>query len=318
MRDPYDVLGVARTATQDEVKKVYRKLAKQLHPDKNPGNNKIAERFKEVSAAYHVLGDEKLRARFDRGEIDASGAERGAAGFNHAGGAGTGGFGRGYTSTGAAGGFEGFSFRTGPDGGAEDLFADLFGGGRRGARRDFRSRGADQKYGLTVSFVDAVRGGTKRLTLPTGKVLDVKIPAGITDGQQIRLKHQGEPGTGGAAAGDALIEVTIEPHPLFTRKGNDLHVELPITLPEAVLGAKINVPTVDGAVTMTVPKGSNTGTMLRLKGKGVAGRHGQTAGDQYVKLKVVLPERIDAELERAVQAWAAKHDYKVRDGFTVD
>ena len=162
MRDPYEVLGVGRTASQDEVKRAYRKLAKQLHPDKNAGNAKNAERFKEVSAAYHVLGDEKLRARFDRGEIDASGAER-PPGFNQAGG----GFHRSYTSTGAASdgpGFEGFSFRGGPgDGGVEDIFADLFGGGRRGARREFRSRGADQKYALTVSFLEAVRGGTKRL-----------------------------------------------------------------------------------------------------------------------------------------------------------
>ncbi|HUN52435.1 MAG TPA: J domain-containing protein [Candidatus Sulfotelmatobacter sp.] len=303
MKDPYSVLGVARDATQDEIKKAYRKLAKQLHPDKNAGNTRIAERFKEVSAAHHILGDEKLRARFDRGEIDASGTERGP----------TAGFHRAYANAGrTTAGFD-------PGPGAEDIFADLFGSFRRGGgQRGFRARGADLKYALTVSFLEAARGGTKRLNLPGGKTLDVKIPAGIEEGQQIRLKGQGEPGEGGGAAGDALIEVQIEPHPFFVRKGHDVQVELPVGLGEAVLGGKIEVPTIDGMVSLTVPKGSNTGSTLRLKGKGIADRAAAgKRGDQYVKLKIVLPEAPDAELERFVKGWNGSSK-GLRDRFTVD
>jgi DnaJ-class molecular chaperone len=304
MKDPYSVLGVARAASQDEIKKAYRKLAKQLHPDKNPGNTRVSERFKEVSAAYHVLGDEKLRGRFDRGEIDAAGAERGPAG----------GFRRSHANAGAGAGFEGF----GP-GAAEDIFSDLFSNFRRGGGRGgFRSRGADLKYSLVVSFLEAARGGTKRLALPGGKTLDVKIPAGIGEGQQIRLKGQGEPGEGDAPSGDALIEVQIEPHPFFTSKGQDIHVELPVSLGEAVLGAKIEVPTIDGMVTLNVPKNSNTGTVLRLRGKGIPDRSSAKRGDQYVKLKIVLPETPDADLERFVKTWSGARAGGLRNRFTVD
>ena len=306
MKDPYSVLGVARNATQDEIKKAYRKLAKQLHPDKNAGNARIAERFKEVSAAHHILGDEKLRARFDRGEIDAAGAERGPAAGYH----------RAYANAGRGAGFESGPAGAGP--GADDIFADLFGAFRRGGARNFRARGADLKYGLTVSFLEAVRGGTRRLSLPGGKTLDVKIPAGIEEGQQIRLKGQGEPGDGGAPAGDALIEVQIEAHPFFVRNGRDIQVELPVGLAEAVLGGKIEVPTIDGMVTLTVPKGSNTGSTLRLKGKGVADRADGKRGDQYVKLKIVLPDAADAELERFAKSWTGGRNDHLRDHFTVD
>jgi DnaJ-class molecular chaperone len=306
MKDPYSVLGVARNATQDEIKKAYRKLAKQLHPDKNSGNARIAERFKEVSAAHHILGDEKLRARFDRGEIDAGGAERGPPG----------GFHRAYANAGRSTGFESGPAGAGP--GADDIFADLFGAFRRGGTRNFRARGADLKYSLTVSFLEAARGGTKRLSLPGGKTLDVKIPAGIDESQQIRLKGQGEPGEGDAPAGDALIEVQIEPHPFFVRNGYDIQVELPISLSEAVLGGKIEVPTIDGMVALTVPKASNTGATLRLKGKGIPDRVAGKRGDEYVKLKIVLPDAADAELERFVKSWKSGDGDSLRHRFSVD
>ncbi len=304
MRDPYEVLGVSRTASQADIKKAYRKLAKELHPDRNPGNARIAERFKEVSAAYQIVGDEKERARYDRGEIDAAGNER-ARGFHQA---------RGRAGAGAGADiFEQFGFGGGAP---EDIFADLFGGMRRGARAS-RRRGSDRRYSLTVDFMAAAQGARRRITLPEGKTLDVNIPAGIVDGQQIRLKHQGEPGVGGGGAGDVLIEVRVEPHAFFTRKSDDIHLELPVTLAEAVLGARITVPTIDGMVALTVPKGANTGTQLRLKGRGIKNAKSGTRGDQYVKLKVVLPDRPDAALERFVESWAREHDYEVRAKYRV-
>jgi len=258
MKDPYSVLGVERDATQNEIKRVYRQLVKASHPDLHPGNKAMAERFKELSVAYELLGDPDKRARYDRGEIDASGAPRVHAHFSH-----------GY-----AGAPHDESAFTGFGDGAfnpEDLFADLFGGlrGRGRARRPAPARGADRLYTLKVSFLDAAKGTKQRLTLPRGKTLDVTIPAAIESGQTIRLKNQGEPGRDGAPAGDALITVEVAPHPRFTRKGKDIHVEARVTLPEAVLGARIQVPTIDGAVSLKVPKGSNTGTTLRLKGKGI-------------------------------------------------
>ncbi len=310
MKDPYQILGVARGASHDEIKKAYRKLAKELHPDRHPGNAKIGERFKEVSAAYHIVGDETLRARFDRGEIDAGGAERAP-----------GGAGRAYAHAGgnARGpqGFQGFAA-----GEAEDLFAELFGNFRRGASRAGAgagggARGGDQHFSLKITFLEAAQGATRRLSLPSGKTLDVKIPAGVEEGQQIRLKAQGEPGMGSGAAGDALIEVQIEPHAFFVRKGQDIHLELPVTVPEAVQGARITVPTIDGMVALTVPKNSNSGSVLRLKGKGIhAARSG--AGDQYVKLKVVLPETPDPALERFIASWKPAVPYNVRARFTLD
>ena len=301
MKDPYTILGVPRNVSQDEIKKAYRKLAKELHPDVHPGNKSESERFKDLSAAYELLSDAEKRARYDRGEIDASGAERQGANFR-----------RSYASAGpgadifanfGSGGFN-----------PEDLFTDLFGGlrGRGRGTEPVRARGADRKYTLKVDFLDAANGSKQRLTLPHGKTLDVTIPAGVDDGQTIRLKNQGEPGRGGGAAGDALIKVQVEPHPVFTRKGKDIHVEAPVTLPEAVLGGKIKVPTIDGPVSLKVPKGSNTGTTLRLKGKGVVGRGSRKRGDQYVELKVMLPESPDPELERRIAEWAKDHDYDVR------
>lgn len=293
MRDPYEVLGVSRTATADEIKKAYRHLAKKLHPDLHPGNAKAAAQFKDVSAAYDLLSDADKRARFDKGEIDASGAEVRRRPFY-----------RSYAeSPGGAkytGGFD-----------SDDLFSDLFGGGRR---RGFKARGADVAYEMQVDFIDAAVGAKRRLTLPDGRTLDVTIPPGSEDGQQLRLKGQGTGGLGGGPAGDAYVEIHVAPHPFFTRKGHDIHVELPVTLSEAVAGGKVQVPTVDGAVAVTVPKGSNTGTVLRLKGKGVLNRQSGARGDQYVKLKIVLPDKPDPELERFVESWNRSYDVRGKMG----
>lgn len=308
MKDLYQILGVKKGASAEEIKSAYRKLAKQLHPDLNPGNQEVEQRFKEVSQAYSILSDAEKRRRYDAGEIDASGQEtmrRGGFYRNHAGG------GPG------AGKYEHFDF-----GGqeAEDIFSDLFGGfsrrggGRRGAR--VRQRGTDISYSLRVGFTDAALGARKRVQLSDGKTLDVNIPAGTADGQTLRLKGQGMQGFGGGEAGDALIKIEVEPHRFFTRQGNDIHLELPVTLAEAVLGASIAVPTLEGKVSMKIPPGSTSGTTLRLKGKGVpAGRphkDGGKQGDFYVKLKVALPEKPDEELRRFLEDWAPKHAYDPR------
>ncbi|MBB4211773.1 DnaJ-class molecular chaperone [Rhodothalassium salexigens DSM 2132] len=317
----YQILGVDRSASEAEIKSAYRKLAKELHPDRNPGDQKIADRFKEVSSAYAILGDKEKRPKYDRGEIDEQGQERAAAGFGarsrgpYGGAAGFGGAGaRGFGGD----DFRGFAGGTydetvgGED--VEDLFADLF-GFSRGRTQQNRAKqpqkGADQTYRLSVSFSDAARGGTKRVTLTTGRTLDVRIPAGVTDGQTIRLTGQGRPGRDGGPAGDALVRVEVAEHPYFTRDDKDVYLDLPIRVDEAVRGAKIKVPTLDGPVTITVPKGSSSGRKLRLKGKGVGGEGER--GDQYVVLKIVLPDTPDPALEEAIEDWARHHSYPVRD-----
>jgi DnaJ-class molecular chaperone len=307
MKDPYSVLGVSKSASQKEIKTAYRQLAKKLHPDANPGNDKIAERFKEVSAAYHIVGDEKLRARFDRGEIDASGQERATYSYSnrgHSNGP------RGPRGAEAGGDFFG--------GGADDIFSEIFGNFRRGGgtgRSNAPVKGRDRNFAIEVSFAEAALGGTRRLTLGQGgKTLDVKVPAGISDGKQIRLKGQGEAGLAGGPAGDILINVKVRDSDIFKRDGDNVIVELPVSLPEAVLGAKVAVPTVDGTVNVTVPPGSNTGTTLRLKGKGIV-RKGDDRGDQLIRLKVVLPERQDDDLKEWVSKWAEGHSYDARSKF---
>lgn len=326
MRDLYSILEVPRTASQDEIKKAYRRLAKELHPDHNPDDRIVADRFKEVSSAYKILGDIKQRGRYDRGEIDSNGNDRARGGF-------------GGGRAGAGGGFEGFggaSRRRGrsrqeseffrqfgfdsatAEGGPEDIFSDLFGNTRRERGNPFTEQGADRTYAIRIGFLDAVRGTKRRITLPNGKTLDVKIPAGIDSGQQIRLKGQGEPGPHGAPAGDALIEVNVDAHAFFVRKGEDIHLDLPITLAEAVLGGRVQVPTIDGMVSLAVPKGANSGTVLRLKEKGVAGEKGQRRGDQYVKFVVTLPDLADPELEKLVRKWGKAGEYDVRRRFTLD
>jgi DnaJ-class molecular chaperone len=300
MATPYEVLGVKPDASADEIRKSYRKLAKQFHPDLNPGKPEAEARFKEVSAAYDLLSDTEKRARYDRGEIDESGAERPR-----------------YQYRSYAEGAEGRKYQ--PEGemdlsDLEDLFA-AFGSARAGGRRGgagFRARGADRQFTMTIDFVEAATGGKKRLALSPEEWLDVTIPAGITDGQVLRLRGKGGPGFGGGPVGDALIEVHVAPHPLFRRDGDNINLELPVSLAEAVLGARVTVPTVTGPVTMTIPKGSDTGTQLRLRGKGIQRR--RNPGDQYVILKVVIGRAADPALAEFLEKWAPQHPFDAREG----
>ena len=294
--DPYTTLGVNKGATQDEIQKAYRRLAKKLHPDLNPGNKAAEEKFKEISAAYDLLGDPDKRARFDRGEIDASGAERPRQQQYYRDFADQGGW-SAYTNN---AGFADF----GDYAGAEDILSEIFGReGRAGRRR----RGQDVRYHLDLSFLDAVNGGKQSIVLPDGTTLDVNIPPGTRDGQILRLKGKGRPGVGDAPPGDSLIEISVLPHPYFTRKGDDIYLDLPISLKEAVLGTKIKVPTPSGTVTAAVPKWSSTGRVLRLKGRGVPRPDG-SKGDQYVTLRLVLPQKPDPELEQFVAQWQPAAD----------
>jgi DnaJ-class molecular chaperone len=289
--DPYTTLGVNKGATQDEIQKAYRRLAKKLHPDLNPGNKAAEEKFKEISAAYDLLGDPDKRARFDRGEIDASGAERPRQQQYYRDFADQDGW-SAYTSR---SGFADF----GDYAGTEDILSEIFGReGRAGRRR----RGQDVRYHLELSFHDAVNGGKQSIILPDGSTLDVNIPPGTRDGQILRLRGKGRPGVGDGPPGDALIEISVLPHPYFTRKGDDIHLDLPISLKEAVLGAKVKVPTPGGTVTVAVPKWSNTGRVLRLKGRGVPRADG-SKGDEYIKLMLMLPEKPDPKLEAFVAEW---------------
>jgi DnaJ-class molecular chaperone len=299
--DPYAALGVAKTATAEEVRKAYKKIAKESHPDLNPGDPKAAARFKAASAAHDLLKDPERRRRFDAGEIDASGQERPERRFYRE-------YAEGPEATyHTSRGFEDF-------GDYSDVFADLFGQRARGGRggEGLRMRGADAHYTLTVGFLEAVRGGTRRITMPDGSLLDVKIPQGLADGQTLRLRGTGGAGIGGAEAGDALVTVTVEPHEFFVREGDDILVELPITFDEAVLGGKVEVPTIDGRVALTIPKGASSGRVFRLRGKGVkrGGRH----GDQLVTLKIVAPPAIDSELEAFFKGWRERHAYDPRKG----
>jgi DnaJ-class molecular chaperone len=297
--NPYTTLGVKKDASAEEIRSAYRKLAKQHHPDLNPGKSDAEKRFKDVTAAYDLLSDPEKRKRFDRGEIDASGQERPERPFYRA-----------YADSQA-----GAKYRTSQSSGQEDLgdlFSNIFGEGRRG-RSTQPHKGEDRQYTLSVDFLDAVKGASRRLTLPDGKTLDVNIPAGITDGQTLRLRGQGAPGLRGMAPGDALVEIKVEPHPFFRRADSNIEIEVPVTVAEAVLGGNVNVPTVSGPVSMTVPKGSDTGTVLRLRGKGVPA-HGKTpAGDQLVTLKVVIGPK-DSELEKFLKDWAAKRPFDPRQG----
>jgi DnaJ-class molecular chaperone len=298
--DPYQVLGVKKDASQEDIQKAYRKLAKKLHPDLNPGNKKAEEEFKQVAAANDLLSDPEKRARFDRGEIDASGAERPQQRYYRD-------FAEGsqHPYTGDAG-FADFADE-------DDILSRIF--RREGGGANLRMRGQDVQYRLALDFLDAVNGGKQQLTLPDGSVLDVNIPAGTREGQILRLRGKGRPGIGAGPPGDALIEIDVRPHPFFTRKGDDIHVELPVSLGEAVLGGKVKVPTPSGSVTMSVPKWANSGRVLRLKGKGVARANG-SHGDEYVTLKLMLPDKPDAELEKFVAQWPGKN-YDPRKGMGV-
>ena len=317
MRDPYTVLGVKKSATADEIKKAYRRLAKRFHPDQNKDDPKAKEKFAEANAAYEIVGDEKKRPQFDRGEIDAEGKPRfqGFDGF----GAGPGGGRRAGGPFGAdhfefgAGGPQGRSGRAGGFD-AGDIFADLFGAARsQGARTRQSVRGSDVVASVTISLADAARGTSARVALPTGRTLDVAVPAGIEEGQQIRLKGQGQPSPAGGEAGDAMVTVHVAKHPYFRIEGKDLRLDLPLTVYEAVLGAKVPVPTLDGAVEMTVPPGSNSGRTLRLRGKGLPSPQG-TAGDLLVTLRISLPDKPDAEFEALAKRLRDQQPYDPRKG----
>jgi DnaJ-class molecular chaperone len=289
--DPYKTLGIAKDATQDDLQKAYRRLAKKLHPDLNPGNKTAEEKFKEISAAYNLLSDPAKRARFDRGEIDASGNERPQRQYYRD-------FAdqEGWSAYTSNSGFADF----GDFAGGEDILSEVFGRmGRTGGRR---RRGQDVRYHLDLSFLDAVNGGKQSIILPDGNTLDVNIPPGTRDGQILRLRGKGRPGPGDAPPGDALIEISVLPHAFFTRKGDDIYLELPISLKEAVLGAKVKVPTPAGSVTASIPKWSSSGRLLRLRGRGVPRTDG-TKGDEYVTLKLTLPQKPDPALERFVAQW---------------
>jgi DnaJ-class molecular chaperone len=296
--DLYATLGVARHASQDDIKRAYRKLAKELHPDLNPDKPDVAERFSQVTAAYDILSDPDKRGKYDRGEIDASGQERPQYQYY-----------RDFAEDPAAGRFyarEG----VGDADSLHDILEGLFGGRSAGVR--MRARGADVSYTLPIDFLDAAKGAKKRVTVGDRQTIDLTIPAGVTDRQTLRLKGQGLPGFEGGPAGDAYVEVHIQPHPHFTRKDNNIHLDLPVSLAEAVLGAKIEVPTIDGPVSMTVPKGANTGTTLRLRGRGIVDQKTGRRGDQYVRLQVVLPKELDPELEEFARRWAKDHAYDPR------
>ena len=310
MRDPYDVLGVSKTASEAEIKKAFRTLAKKHHPDKHAGDAAAQKKFQEIGSAYDIVGDKEKRAKFDAGEIDASGNPRGfdpgAQGFR----------GGPFGGGGGQGGPRDFHFTwTDQDADqaqgfrAEDLFSDLLGGlgGRGGGGRQPRG-GQDFTVATTVSFEEAARGGSRRVMLPNGEQLDVKIPPGLKDGQQIRLKGRGGAGRRGGPNGDVMIQVSVAPHPYYVRDGNDLRMDLPITLQEAVLGGKVPAPTLTGAVSLSVPANSNTGNTLRLKGKGIPAHGHEQAGDLYVKLIVTLPDKPDEALQKFAESWKTQYD----------
>jgi DnaJ-class molecular chaperone len=292
--DPYQTLGVARDASPGDIRKAFRKLAKKHHPDLNPGNAKAEELFKSISSANELLSDPDKRGQFDRGEIDAVGHERQPSYRDHADGE----SGRRY-SRGAA-----------QEGGwSDDAFSDLFGAMFNDARRPTGNRpapGRDERFTLTAAFLQAVNGATNRLMLPDGRVLDVKIPPGTSEGQMLRLQGQGGPGVNGGPAGDALVEIHVAHHPFFTRKGQDIHLDLPVSLSEAVLGEQIQVPTPTGPVRLTIAPSSDSGTALRLRGRGVPAHGAKAAGQLYVTLRVVIGAP-DAALEAFLRSWKPDH-----------
>lgn len=284
MRDPYKTLGVKRNASAAEIKKAYRKLARKFHPDSSPNNPKAEERFKDLTTAYDIISDKIKRGRFDRGEIDATGnAVRQGRGRRHS----------------------GFN----PRQRSYSPFEDFIKRHKAGLKID----GSDVSYTLKVDFIDVALGANKTVSMTNGKHLAVSIPAGTKNAQILRLKGQGMDGKGGGKNGDAHVEILYETDKLYHRDGDDLYVELPISLPEAILGTIIEVPTIHGPVKLNVKAGSNTGHILRLKGKGIQNKNKKTNGNQFVNLKVVLPKVLDKQLVDFVTKWSDKNDYNARD-----
>lgn len=294
MNDPYEILGVNRSATEKEIKDAFKKLARKFHPDLHPADKEAETKFKDISAANDFLKDTDKRRRFDAGEIDASGAERPQERFYRD-------FADGpaYTSHAAQDGFSNNEE-------LEEFLARAFSDKGKRSQGTFRARGQDVSYVLPASLLDVANGATRTITLPEGKTLLVTIPEGAEDRQMLRLKEQGMPGFGGGPAGDAYVELHVGPHPFFHRKDDNIHVEVPVTLKEAVLGARIEVPTIGGPVTVTVPKGSNTDTMLRLRDRGIRNRKSGQPGHQMINLKVILPAAEEPELVAFLEAWQPK------------
>ena len=308
--DPYKTLGVSKTATQAEIKKAYRKLAKSLHPDLHPDDPDKQAEFQAVSAAHDLLRDPEKRRRFDAGEIDATGQERPQRQYYHEYAGQTGGerYDRGF-------GGQGFNrgFGAGSEEDLSDLFSQLFGRhqtGGGGGHQNFNARGPDLRYNFEVDFLDAARGAKRGVTMPDGKAIEITVPAGVRDGQTLRLRGKGSPGYGNGPAGDALVTISIKPHPVFTRDGDNIVIELPITFDEAVLGAKVDVPTVTGPVAMAIPKGASSGQRLRLKGKGI--KRGAVSGDQFVELKIVLPKTLSDDMQALAKRWREASDFDPR------
>lgn len=325
MRDPYSVLGVAKSASEGDIKKAFRKQAKKYHPDQNKDDPGAQQRFAEVNQAYEIIGDKDKRGQFDRGEIDAEGKPKfqsrgfeGFSGFEDFGAAsgGTRGFRSSGGSGGGSGGFDdilndilgGFGGRGGGRGQGAGGFA---GGGGPQGRKPSPVKGKNAELIAAVSLEDILNSGKAQVTLPSGKTVNVTLPKGVVEGEKIRLKGQGHPGEQGGPAGDAMIEVRFKTHKLFEVKGSDLHLDLPVALYEAILGAKIRTPTLTGAVNLTIPANSSSGKTMRLKGKGLPTKNGGH-GDLLVKLQIVLPPHGDDELDTLMKAWKEITPYRAR------
>lgn len=294
--DPYTVLGVARSASEEEVRAAFRRQAKTSHPDLHPGDNAAADRFKKLSAAYEIIGDSEKRRQFDAGLINAAGEPVRGFGERHP------------HAHGASGGTQ-----------FTDAMSDIlwgeggWAGGRGGAGRPgFRARGQDVRYTLEVDFLEAIGGVKKRVTIPDGGVLDLAVPEGVTDGQVLRLKGKGKPGLGGGEVGDALVEIRVRPHADYERVGDDITMTVPISLDEAILGGKIEIATPTGRVQLTLPKGTSSGQVFRLRGKGVRIATGHRHGDLLVSVKIVMPAQIDSELSYFISEWRQRNRYDPR------
>lgn len=308
-KGPYEILGVAPSATQDEIKNAYRNLAKKLHPDLNPGNNDAEKKFKEINSAYELLGTPESRAKFDRGEADEAQAQAQARSSRQR-------AGPFYHETQRGGGR--YSRTFGGGGFDDDILSSIFGnmgGGLGAGRASAEQPGQDVLYRMDVDFKDAVLGAEREITLPSGKRLRVKIPAGVDSGSKLRFAGLGSPGSGGAPTGDAYVELTVKPSALFKRSGHDLEIEVPISLSEAVLGGEVKVPTVDGAVLLKIPPGVSSGARLRLAGKGVPAG-GAKRGDEFVVLKIVVPPGIDDDFRHAVESWKQRQGFDPRSGWS--